>query len=233
MICITGNSSNLNCSLFPPMDLSSANEWELGFLDLMTYNSIPNVEEGINNILHVGNDIQISLPTGSYEISDINTCINKQIKEKHPSVTFELVANNNTLKSEIKCSETLDFSRPSNIGLLLGFSEKVILEANKWHVSPTQVTINKVDVIRITCNIVCGSYRDGIEGHVLHEFYPLVGPGFKIVEKPKSIIYLPIFNRKSLSEFNIKLEDQEGRLVNFRGENINLRLHIREKSQHP
>lgn len=229
MICITGNSSDLKCTLFPPLDLSSAQEWEMGFLDLMTYNSIPNVEEEINNNLYIGKDIQISLPTGSYEINDINTYINKEIKKNYPSVTFELIANNNTLKSEIKCSETMDFTKPANIGPLLGFTTNTVLDANKWHVSPSQVSINKVDVIRITCNIVRGSYRDGIEGHVLHEFYPLVGPGFKIVETPKFPIYLPIFNRNSLTEFNIKLLDQEGRLVNFRGENINLRLHIREK----
>lgn len=229
MICITGNSSTLNCTLFPPLDLSSSGDWEMGFLDLMSYNSIPNVEESLNNALYIGNDIKIDLPTGSYEISDINTYINNEVKSKHPSVTFNLVANNNTLKTEIYCSDIIDFSKQSTIGPLLGFTEKTKLDANKWHVSPSQVTINKVDVIRITCNVVRGSYRDGIEGHVLHEFYPLVGPGFKIVEIPKSIIYLPIFKQNSLSEFNIRLEDQDGRLVNFRGENINLRLHIREK----
>lgn len=229
MICITGNSSDLKCTLFPPLDLSSSEEWEMGFLDLMTYNSIPNVEDKINNKLYFGDDKTLSLPTGSYEITDINKYICKELKQKHPSVTFELVANNNTLKSEIRCSEKLDFTQPSNIGSLLGFTEKTVLEPNKWHVSPNQVSINKVDVIRVTCNIIRGSYRDGVEGHVLHEFYPLVGPGFKIVVIPKSIIFLPIFKQNSLSEFTVRLEDQEGRLVNFRGENINLRVYIRER----
>jgi hypothetical protein len=229
MICITGNTSDLKCTLFPPLDLSSSKEWEMGFLDLMTYNSIPNVEENVNNKLYFGNDKSLSLPTGSYEISDINKYICKELKQNHPSVTFELVANNNTLKSEIKCSEKLDFRQPASIGSLLGFTEKALLEENKWHISPSQVSINKVDVIRITCNIIRGSYRDGVEGHVLHEFYPLVGPGFKIVEIPKSMIFLPIFKQNSLSEFTVRLEDQEGRLVNFRGENINLRVYIRER----
>lgn len=231
MICITGNKSHLHCSLFPPLDLSSSEEWEIGFLDLMTYNSIPNIEEKVNNVLYIGNDKKISLPTGSYEITDINEYIKKEIKEKYSSVTFNLLANNNTLKSEIYCSENIDFSQSSNIGLLLGFTEKKILDANKWHTSSTQVNINKVDVIRITCNIVRGTYRDGTEGHVLHEFYPQVGPGFKIVEIPKSIIYLPIFKQNNLTELSIRLEDQKGDSVNFRGENINLRVHIREKKR--
>lgn len=230
MICVTGRKSHLKCTLFPPLDLSTSDKWEMGFLDLMTYNSIPNVEEGINDTLFFGNDGKIALPTGSYEISDINEYINKRLKEKYPNVTLNLIANNNTLKSEIWCSEEIDFSKPSSIGNLLGYTGGKVLEANKWHVSESQVSINKVDVIRVTCNIVRGSYRDGIEGHVLHEFYPLVGPGFKIVEIPKSLIYLPIYKQNSLSEFYIILEDQDGNPVNFRGETINLRLHIRERN---
>lgn len=230
MICVTGRKSHLKCTLFPPLDLSTSDKWEMGFLDLMTYNSIPNVEEGINDTLFFGNDGKIALPTGSYEISDINEYINKRLKEKYPNVTLNLIANNNTLKSEIWCSEEIDFSKPSSIGNLLGYTGGKVLEANKWHVSESQVSINKVDVIRVTCNIVRGSYRDGIEGHVLHEFYPLVGPGFKIVEIPKSLIYLPIYKQNSLSEFYIIIEDQDGNPVNFRGETINLRLHIRERN---
>lgn len=227
MICITGNKSQIKCTLFPPLDLSAQEDWEMGFVDLMTYNSIPNVEENVNNILYFGTDKQIVLPTGSYEISDINNYICKELKKLN--VEFKLRANNNTFKSELYCSESIDFSKPHSIGKIFGFTKQRILDANKWHFSDSQVTINKVDVIRITCNLVRGSYRDGVEGHVLHEFYPVVGPGFKIVEIPKSVKYLPIYKQSSLSEFDIRLEDQNGELVNFRGENINLRLDIRRK----
>ena len=171
----------------------------------------------------------VSLPTGSYEIEDINKGINKLLLQKKSKIKFELVANNNTLKSEINCSSPVDFSQPNSLAKLLGFEEGVTLDANKCHVSPKEVTINKVDVIRITCSLVRGSYRDGIEGHVLHEFYPVVEPGFKIVEKPTTIQYLPINKQSSLSEFDIRLEDQNGDLINFRGENINLRVAIRPK----
>lgn len=228
MICITGNSSNLKCTLFPPYDLSSSSEWEMGLLDLMTYNSIPNIEENINNNIYFSNGVEVSLPTGSYEIEDINNFIVKRLKVEKPEMSFELLANNNTLKSEIKCSEEIDFTNQFTIRELLGFnSEK--LAANKWHISPNQVTINKVDIIRVTCNIVKGSYRNGVEGHVLHEFYPDVSPGYKIVEKPNIVQYLPITKQNTLDEFHIRLEDQNGNLVNFRNENINIRVDIRRK----
>lgn len=231
MICVTGKTSQLKCSLFPPLHLSSLKEYEMGFLDLMTYNSIPNVEDNVNNTIYFSNVTKISLPTGSYEIDNINTYIKKELKEgsNTKSIKFELIANNNTLKSELFCSEDIDFTKENSLGPILGFTKPAVLEANKWHVSPSQVTINKVDVIRITCNIVRGSYRDGVEGHVLHEFYPTVPPGYKIVEKPNKVKYLPINKQSQIDEFFIRLEDQNGDLINFRGENINLRVDIKSK----
>lgn len=228
MICLTGHSSELKCSLFPPYDLSSGSEWEMGLLDLMTYNSIPNIEEGVNNDIYFGNNKKISIPTGSYEIEDVNNYIVKQLSSLSPKTKFQLTANNNTLKCEIFCTEDIDFTQEHTLRSVLGFN-KERLDANKTHTSPNQASINKVDIIRVTCNIVRGSYRDGVEGHVLHEFYPDVGPGFKIVEKPTIVQYLPITKQNSLDEFYIRLEDQNGDLVNFRGEGINIRINIRKK----
>lgn len=232
MICVTGRSSQLKCTLFPPLDLSSAKEWEMGFLDLMTYNAIPNVEDNINNAIYFSNLTKIALPTGAYEIDNMNVYIQKELVNRSNThgVKFKLNANNNTLKSEIFCSEEIDFTKTDSLGPILGFTEPTVLEANKWHISPSQVTINKVDVIRITCNLVRGSYRDGIEGHVLHEFYPTVPPGYKIVEKPNTVKYLPINKQNQIDEFYIRLEDQNGDLVNFREESINLRVDIRSRT---
>jgi len=228
MICVRGRSSRIRYTLFPPFDLSTSNEWEMGFHDLLTYNSIPNIEENVNNKVYFSNGESVTLPTGSYEIDSINDFIKKQIERNKLDIDFKLAANNNTLKSEIFCDKGIDFTKENTIGSLLGF-DKINIEPNKWVESQNQVSINKVDVIRITCNVVRGSYIDGVEGHVLHEFYPTVAPGFKIVEKPNTITYLPINKQNSLEEFVIALEDQNGNLVNFREESINIRLVIREK----
>lgn len=60
-----------------------------------------------------------------------------------------------------------------------------ILEANKFQASYFRVQINKENAIRIDCNIVSGSYTNGKPYHIIHDFFPTVAPGYKIVEYPQ------------------------------------------------
>lgn len=223
MFCLSGTGSVITCDFFPSLDLSQG-EWEIGLIDLTTYNSIPNIEEGVNDMFYYG-DSAIRIPTGSYEIDDLENYIKKSIGD---GVTLSLKPNNNTLKTEIKCTESIHFEKPRSICKLLGFESRVY-EANKTHVSEMEVNIIKVNVVRVECNIVRGSYDNGRESHVIHEFYPSVGPGFKIIEIPSTVIYLPV-NVQRVSSITVKLKDQNGDLVNLREETLSLRLHLRRSN---
>lgn len=230
-VSITSDSSRLRTSIFPQLHLKEDKEWEAALLDFTTYNSIPNITEGINNKLHYfkspGSDVEeVEIKTGAYEITDIN----RELIQLLGKDAIELKANNNNLHSEIKCKYILDFSKVKSIGSLLGFPPSTpVLEANIFHTSPLTVNINKINVINITCNIVQGAYKDGSNGHILHSFYPTVSPGFKIVEHPQNLIYLPL-NTSHISDIELNVLDQNGDFVDFRGELITLRLHIRQVS---
>lgn len=232
-VTITDDTSSLRTRLFPQLHLREGKEWEVALLDFSTYNSIPNITEGINSKLHYVktpaalNKIEVvQLKTGAYEITDINRDLQSQLGKD----MIELNANNNTLRSELKCKHIIDFSQPDSIGHLLGFpSTSSRLEPDIVHTSPFTVNINKISVINITCNIVHGAYKDGTNGHILHSFYPSVLPGFKIVEKPHNLIYLPL-NTSHISDIVLNVLDQDGNAVDFRGEIITLRLHIRQGS---
>ena len=106
-------------------------------------------------------------------------------------MTFELYGNPNTLKAEIQCSENIDFTKPDTIGAMLGFEPRVY-EAGKMHISSRQVNIMAVNVIRINCNLVGSSYVNGKPSSAIYEFAPVATPGYKIVEVPQSIIYVPV-----------------------------------------
>lgn len=232
-VSLTGNSSTLQSTLFPVLRLSKEKVWEAALLDLTTYNSIPNITEGINNKFHYyktkdnkGNYSSletVEIPTGSYEIDNINDLLQNTLgKDK-----IRIKGNNNTLKAEITSKYYIDFSKPGSIGALLGFSSTTPpLEPNTTHSGNLTVTIVKVNTIDVICNIVSGSYRDGENRHILHTFYPYIAPGFKIVEKPQNLVYLPL-NTSVISDIVLNIRDQDGNLIDFREEPITVRLHIK------
>lgn len=242
-LALTGNTSVLSLDYFPPIELND--EYECGLVDLQTYHSIPNVDL-TNNLFHIG-DLVIEIPIGSYEIDDIAQFLKKEIiRVRHIQQLYHrkdeknykhiendiwevnIYANNNTLNSVLISTKKVYFDQERSIGSLLGFSSNRELNANILHTSDLPVNINKVNTIRIECNIISGSYSNAKQSHILHEFSPVTEPGYKIVEVPKNVIYLPL-NVKVLSILIVKLVDQDGDLINFRGEKINLRLHIRKR----
>ena len=77
-------------------------------------------------------------------------------------------------------------------------------------------------------DIIWGSYVNGIARPTIYSFFPNVSPGHKIVENPKTVIYLPI-TLHVIHSIQITLEDQDGDQLDLRGEHITIRFHIREK----
>lgn len=109
----------------------------------------------------------------------------------------------------------------------MGFTPR-ILSANKRHKSDLPVAILKVNALRVECNITAGAYINERKVHTIHEFFPTVPPGYKIIEVPVHVIYLPITSR-TIDCIRLQIVDQDGDLVNFRGEVITIRLHIKSQ----
>lgn len=168
----------------------------------------------------------ITIPVGSYEIVEIEELLKNKLKPH--GVELSLKVNKNTMHSELVCNRSIDFRPNDSLATLLGFQHKTLVEKEK-HISRSVVKISRVNVIKFECSIINNSYSNGKLAHTIHEFFPNVAPGYKIIEVPKNIIYLPVFV-KSLTHINIKLVDQDNNLVNFRGELITLRIHIKKKN---
>lgn len=224
MFSLTGKGSLLTCDIYPPIELTNGS-YVIGLVDLTTYNSIPNIETGVNNLFYYG-DQEIVIEEGSYEIEALEHYIRGKINVSDgTSAPFLLKANNNTLKVEIKSNVPIDFTKPNTIGPMLGFSNR-LLQPRQRHTSDLPVKIIRVDTIRVECNIVRGAYIDGKESHLIHEFYPAVEPGYKIIVQPRTIIYLPV-NTERISTITVTLRDQDGRLLNLRNESLSVRLHLK------
>lgn len=217
---LSGTSSILKAQYFPPIELPHHKQYALGLCELLTFNSIPNIDKH-NNTFNIGG-LDLVLPTGSYEISDIEKFLQKKLSKETSLVLF---ANNATLGVEIQSNRVINFGGKNSIGRLLGFG-KVQLEPNKTHISTHPVEILKINALRIECNIIQGAYINNQRAQTLHEFFPTVPAGFKIVEVPSKIIYLPL-STHTIDNIELRIVDQNGDLVNFRGEVITIRLHLK------
>uniref|UniRef100_A0A2S2P5A9 Uncharacterized protein n=1 Tax=Schizaphis graminum TaxID=13262 RepID=A0A2S2P5A9_SCHGA len=222
-ITLNGDSSELSCDIFPPLEVE--NTAQICLLSLLTNNSIPNIEPGCNSIgfRNLINQIElVIIPTGTYELNDLEYVINKL---KPDYVTFfELKSDSNTLKCKVSCSHEIDFSVVNSIAPLLGF-RNVVYTIGATHTSENTVNIMKINCIKIECNLITGSFCDGSPSQTIHEFYPTVAAGYKIVEVPRHLVFYSL-NTTSISKVDIILKDHKDRLINLRGEPITIRLQI-------
>ena len=86
------------------------------------------------------------------------------------------------------------------------------------------LTINS---ILVNINITLGSYVNGSTQPTIYTFFPNVSPGYKIIETPHNLLYLPITS-DAIHRITIWLTDQNENELNLRGENLSKRFHLRE-----
>lgn len=245
-VTFTGTSSLLHADFFPEVVLDPKSNYCCGLLDFTTYNSIANIIENRNNefkfrhyveekkkvagkdiISLVARERQISLPTGSYEVEDILKHLKSELNAFKINLSYEI--STAFSKVRITFNNEIDWIDGSILNVI-GFQRSKLskFKKNVSYWSENIVKITEVDVIRIDCDIVSGSYINGEDCHTIHQFsHCKVGPGYKFIEVPQHIVYLPI-KEKRLRSIQISIVDQNGNLVDFRGEQISCRIHIKK-----
>lgn len=137
-----------------------------------------------------------------------------------------MIINKNTFSCRIETVINIDFERSDSVGEILGFSK--VLSGETEYESDKVVNIQSINNIRIDCDLTTGSFHNGVRTHTIYEFSPNVKPGYKINIQPKNLIYLPVVRRR-INTVSITIVDQNGKLVDFRGEMITCRIHIKKE----
>lgn len=228
-LTLTGNTSSLNSHFYPEIELDERYSYSACLLDFYTFNSIPNINETNNSLVYSNDDgktfERFTLPTGSYEIDKILELLAAEFKARLVKINISI--DKTTMKCSMHLSKDciLSFTAKDNIGSVLGFAPHLYSPMSN-HIAKKVINIQSNDNLRVNCDLITGSYHNGTSTHTIYEFTPSVDPGYKIIEQPKHLIYLPIV-RHRINTINISILDQAGKLVDFRGEDITCRIHIK------
>ena len=225
-IIVSDKKTEFNTVFNPPIELDV--DYEIALVDLETYYSFPNIKNNIFEYFNGKKWQKITIQTGSYEIRSLNDFIQNQIALLgDDSTAIELSPNRSTLKTmiNIKPGYKVTFMNKKSLREVLGFKKKEISAG--LHESDNIANILDVNTILVHLNIISGSYVNGNPTPVIYAFFPNVSPGYKIVEKPHNLIYLPVAV-KTIKNLKVTLTDQDNNPINLRGETITIKFHMRQ-----
>ena len=75
-------------------------------------------------------------------------------------------------------------------------------------------------------NIIGSSYLNGTQEPIIYAFFPNSLPGEKIIEKPTTLIYLPVA-LDVIRQMTSWITDQDNNKIDLRGEKLTIKFHIR------
>ena len=170
-VIVSGNQSSFNTLFNPKIELDRNKVYEIALVNLETYYSFPNIDD-TNNVFVYSHDqgvtwTKIKIPTGSYEIDDLNNTIRFEMEKRGHydevnNVSYiNISANSNTLKSIliIEPGYQVDFNQQNNLSKVLGFTGKKYVEG--FHESENVVNILSINSILVNIDIIGGSYVNG------------------------------------------------------------------------
>ena len=169
------------------------------------------------------NEIEIEITPGIYELEEINEFIKHEILIRgfRGVVEFSIEVDIKSMKSIINSSNPFYFN--SDLNLLFGFIEKEFSQG--IYKSEKTIMLLNTDKVYLKCDCIDGSILNGRREQILFSFDLNTPPGYKIIEKPTTILYKKI-NKNRLDYITFYLEDSNNYPVDFNGETLNFTIQI-------
>ena len=236
-IIVSNNKTRFKTRFQSPIQLDKTKQYEIALVNLETYYSFPNIDASNNYFRYSPDDgdtwFEKGIPEGSYDITDINDTIQQKMRQNgHYDPTswkkqayITISANSNTFKSVLILENNyqVDFRHPNSISRVLGFYNDIYTLG--FQQSENVVNILSINSLLVNLDIISGCYVNSSSQNTIYSFFLDVSPGYKIVESPINLVYLPI-TLDTIHSLETSITDQTGNQLNLRGETLTMRFHI-------
>ena len=229
-IIVSDNESKFTTRFNPTLELDRDKKYEIALVNLKTYYSFPNIDETNNVFVYFPDNrnslVKIKIPEGSYEIDDINNTIQHEMEKRgHYNLINEdyyinISANSNTLKSVLILEKDyqVDFNHQNSLAKVLGFTGAKYTKG--FHQTENVVNILSINSILVNIDIISGSYVNETPKNTIYSFFPKVSPGYKIIETPVNLGYLPII-LDTIDSLGVSITDQDDHFTQSQKQKVN------------
>ena len=212
-------------------------EYEIALISFAGWNSVPNISaaQGNNTFQYVGPVAvvrNVIFDDGIYSFAQIQAIISADlIAAGYAGNSIGIVPNTSTGKVAINVAAGFQVNFVGLWRILAGF------EASQGPIiGPTTVVgnvladiTNGIDSFLIHCDFVVDSTVNASASDVILTYRPTTRPGSNVNIVPSFPVYVSCRRNDYIDRMRIYITDQRLRPVSFRGEDLNVQLHIRRK----
>ena len=161
-LVLSSTTTEWSTNISPPLYLNPKRNCELALVNIETYHSIPNIDSTNNTFVYSPDGgttwKTITLPTGSYEIAQINVKVQRQLKENGDwnigasEHYINIAINTATLRTTVEITSAtyrVDMAA-SSIHSTLGFNPQTLSPG--YHEGENPVNILSVNSILVHCD---------------------------------------------------------------------------------
>lgn len=222
-IDISSTSSRIVHTLTTPI----RNLAEVAFESFSSTYSVPNVDSTKDSFMFNGKLHKIQ--HGSYLMKDLS-----RLFHKYTGIYLRPNFATGRIWFTLRAGKPINFNVENSFAEVIGAEKKVIWvpdDKDLEYECPYKNNIVPFNRIFIHCSLVKGSLVNGKSSNIIYAFKPEnVKPGEPLVEKITTPHYTEAHQQEEIWEFEISVTDENMKLLDFRGEviDISFLLHIKE-----
>lgn len=225
IVSLSGRSPTLSTDLFPEIELDEQFEYSCCLLDFKILNM------HLSRVFHEKLATEytcdppaswiITINPGTWNVPDLMKILAGHMEKKDCKINFFF----DKYKMKFIVKSYSDITIYPSMAQLIGFEPQKFKTDSVTEAEHRMGQFDDIDAIRVNCDLVNGSFCNGVDTHTIYEFNPSPVFNYKLIEHPHHSIYLPI-TKRCINSINITVTDQKGDLLDLKGGEIHCRLNI-------